>query len=107
VTVDVTVVEDAPHPPAPVAVAEPEPVNVAAPVSEEAPPVAAPVASGRVDPTVAPADGKTVADVLPRPGSASQPLGPPGFASMFAKREPRNRRERRAAAKAAHRSVKK
>ena len=106
ITEDVLQQPAAPAPAAAVAgVAEPVPVRAGAPVSDEAPPVSAPESGGPVDPGATPVDDTTVAGVLPRPGP--QPVGPPGFASMFAKRDPGNRRERRAAAKAAHRAVKK
>jgi len=84
---------------APAAGAEPEVVIVPAPVSVDASPVA-PVAAQA--PAAEPA---AAAEVLT--GPASPTVRPPGLAAMIAPPAPRNRRERRAIARAAHRSIKK
>ncbi len=80
---------------APAAAAEPEVVIVPAPVSADASLVA----------PVAPQAPVAAAEVLTSP--ASPTVRPPGLAAMIAPPAPRNRRERRALARAAHRSIKK
>jgi hypothetical protein len=107
VTAKPTMAADDLQPPRPAAApgAGAEPVPVAVPVVEEAPPPSAPVPPDPVDPGAAPVDDTTAEAVRHQTGA--RPLGPPGFASIFATPEPHTRRERRAAAKAAHRAVKK
>jgi hypothetical protein len=90
---------------APAAAAEPEVVIAPAPVSDVASPAAAVAPPTPAAEPVAVLDEKPAAEVPP--GPASPPIGPPGLAAMFAPRQPRNRRERRAQARAAHRSLKK
>jgi hypothetical protein len=88
---------------APAAAAEPEVVIVPAAVSEEAS-VLAPVAP-QAPVAAAVVEEKPAAEVLT--GPASPTVRPPGLAAMITPPAPRNRRERRALARAAHRSIKK